>query len=361
MAEIATKPAARDRNRSHRASRLLRRPEGRRSSHWTLGCGLALSLLALEAVAEFLTPDEARIEFNWFRTLSLPLLSGYLYGALNEGVRAAQGALLALAPSLRRPEAAADLVARVAAPPRAVLRIAGGCGAAIPLLLGLILLTDRAAGVLAGNPSDLFYAAAALLFWVLAGLTAAFTLENSRLFGRIARDLVDVDLFHLERLRPFGSLGLRLSLLALGALALIGLLMATPEAGRAWLLRARLPAGVPLVVPGFLASAAVALAALLLPMWAIRRRIQQEKRFAIARIAEALGPHWEETAMDRLEEGEHYDRLPALLSLRAQVSELSEWPLDDSMRRRFGLYTLIPVLTWTLKAALESAVGGLLG
>ncbi len=88
-----------------------------------------------------------------------------------------------------------------------------------------------------------------------------------------------------------------------------------------------------------------------MPMWAIRRRIQQEKAAVLQRVGAQLGPHWEETA--ELERDAKTLGLPGLLALRTQISGLTEWPVDDGMRRRFGLYLLLPVLSLTLKAMIE--------
>ena len=338
----------------HWVSRALARAEQLPGSTWLVGGAVALLLLALEAVAVALTPEDRRIAFNWFRALSLPLLSGYLVGALSAGLSAARAALADLAPVLPGGEDEAHALARsAAAPPRSRLRLAFAFGLAVPLGIGA-LLTERVAGVLDGNPIDLFFALAAVTFWTLAAITVVYVLGTGALFERLARERVCVDLFHLEGLRPFGAFGLRQALLVVGAMGLAFLLLATPEASEAWLVRTRLAAGVPLVALGLLFSAALAVGAFVQPMWAIRHRIQHEKADALEQVGARLRPHWEETA--ELGTAGQEARLPGLLTLRAHIVALPEWPLDGWMKRRFGLYLLIPVVSLALKAVFEELV-----
>lgn len=339
-----------------RVSRVVRWAEHLPGSYWLLGAAAAALLLALRALALWLTPLERQVDFNWFRTLSMPLLSGYLVASVNAGVQAARRSLRELAPLLPGgEEEARELSVHVAAPQRLGLRLALAFGILVPLALGLVL-SDRATGVLAGNPIDLYFAGAALVFWTLFALNAVYVITTGATLGRLARERVRVDLFHLEQLRPFGGFGLRQALLVVGALALAFLLLATPGAGEAWLLRARLVSAVPLIVPSFAVTACFAVGAFVHPMWAIRRRIQREKEMALERLGARIGPHWEETG-DPARDAHVSD----VLVLRSQISDLPEWPVDGWMKRRFGIYLMIPLLSLTLKALFEGFVGRLLG
>lgn len=327
----------------------------------SLGLGVALVLLAFQAVAHRMTEPEARLPFNWFRSLSLPLLTGYALFVTHEAARAARDALVALAPVLPGGDAEARSLADAARrPPSGAVRGAVIAGAAVPLLLGLVL-ADRVAATIAGDASALYFAFAAVLFWTAAALAAGHILAIGSLLGGVARHRVRVDLFRTEDLRPFGALGLRQALLVVGAMALVGLLGATPGAEEAWLWRGRLAGEVPLIVPLLLFSAVLAGVAFLQPMWAIRARVRREKESTLARLREQLGPHWEALPGTLAAPRPRAERALTILALRDQVARIPEWPVDGGMKRRFGLYLLIPLGSLVAQVALEQVLSKLVG
>jgi hypothetical protein len=337
-----------------RLARLLSRP----GPNWAAGGALSVLLFALQAAAFAASEPAERPDFNWFRALSLPLLSGYLLGAIAEGVRAATVALENLGDVLDLgAEETRAVERRLCAPRRGALWGVLAFGLGLPLALGALLRAGPMTDALAGMPSALYLWLAATCFWTLAGVTVAYTAENARIFQWLAREHLRVDLFHPEPLRPFGRLGLRLALLVLGVLAIVVLLLATPGAGQAWLVQVRLASGVPAIVPLLGGSALFASAAFLLPMVGVRRRIQQAKAEALARIREALGSH-EEAVRAR---GEEAARRAQLLQLRAEIAAAPEWPVDGSMRLRFGLYLTLPALSWAAQALAEQALERLVG
>ncbi len=327
---------------------------GARGSAWLRGLFVAVGLLALQALAILATDPADRFDFNWFRALALPLLAGYGAAAIPLILASGTHALRRLAPTLPGGAREAEReAAKLDSGARRRWAVAGAIGVAVPLIIGT-LLRERAARVLAGVPIDLYFVIAAMTFWSVATHVIQLVIDVGRRLRRVAHERVRVDLFHLEALRPFGAFGLQQALVILGGITVAFALLATPDADQAWLMRLRLIAGVPLLVPLLAGTFLVAGAAFLAPMWAIRRRIQEEKAAVLERVSAQLGPHWEETA--DLERTAQTLGLPGLLALRAQIGQLAEWPVDDGMKRRFGLYLLLPVFSLLLKGLVEAII-----
>jgi len=327
-------------------------------SRLSQGLALATVLLAAGFLATLATTPARRVEFAWFRILSLPLLSGYLLVALHAMATASRRALADLAPSLDlAPSEAAHLARRLCAPPRAARALAAAAGLGIPLVVASVL-PDLRAAVWQGHPQVLVFGAMAALFWWLAAQVVVLLLLQSRCFFDLALDDLRVDLFETGPLAPFGRLAVRNALLVSGALALGVGLAATPDAHAAWLLRIELTRGVGLMATLLGAGALCGLVALLLPLLGVHRRLRCEKEAALARLAEALPSH---TAATARAPGAHLDQTAALLVMREAVERASEWPLDASMLRRFGLYALLPAGSWLLRVALEEGLARAVG
>ena len=61
-----------------------------------------------------------------------------------------------------------------------------------------------------------------------------------------------------------------------------------------------------------------------------------------------------------LEGGSQPSRIDELLSWEARVEAVREWPIDARALRRFGLYLLIPLLSWSGGALMERGIDALL-
>ena len=53
-------------------------------------------------------------------------------------------------------------------------------------------------------------------------------------------------------------------------------------------------------------------------------------------------------------------RLAALLSARADIQAVSEWPAGQLTRFRLALYLLVPLLSWSAAALVEELISRLL-
>ena len=317
------------------------------------GLGVAALLLGAEALALLLTAPDRRPEFNWFRTLSMPLLTGYLVDTLVERVTSVHRMLAEL--ELDVPERDRErLGARVGAPLRRHLRIAFGVGLTVPLVVGV--LTGRLGTVVAGAPIDVYFAAMAVVFWTTTGITAALLLDHARLLDEIAAGPLRVDLFDLRTLRPFFHQALRLALRAMGAISLAVLLAATPDASRAWFFAATTAQGLSIAVLVFLVSALVASASFVIPLLGIHRRLVREKRLALDRVRDALGSHHALLGSAHADDVASIERANVLLELRDRVTGVPEWPFEASRVRYVGLYALIPLGSWVGAAFVQEAI-----
>ena len=167
----------------------------------------------------------------------------------------------------------------------------------------------------------------------------------SRRMSALATELGSIDLFDLSPLAPFTRQGLRTALLAIGFVAIAGLMVLT-ETGFGVL--ATWMAAIILLAAG---------AALLLPLRGVHGRIVREKQSVLAAIDERLGAlrvalpgPGPEPAVGR--PGEFAD----LAAYRDLVRGVPEWPIGRSSVVRLVLYLLIPVVSWALAALVEHLV-----
>ena len=177
----------------------------------------------------------------------------------------------------------------------------------------------------------------------LALLVYAVVAVSRRMSG-LAAELGSIDLFDLAPLAPFTRQGLRNALLAIGFVAIAGL-MALTETGFG-VLAASLGAVI------FIAAGL----AMLLPLRGVHGRIVREKREEIATIdtrLSALRTRLRRPVAETGKAGEFAD----LAAYRELVGAVPEWPISRSSFVRLTLYLLIPVVSWSLAALVEDLVG----
>jgi len=176
-----------------------------------------------------------------------------------------------------------------------------------------------------------------LFLWGTVGLMLYMKLSNSLLLHRMGQ-LVDVDIFNLDRLNLFGRTGINDLLLVAGAMALTPLQSLDQEFR--WMnYRNAILVGVP-----------SAILLMLLPTWSVHRRILRAKTEQVTLI---------NAEIDRLPKTLAPDAvlaLNALLDRRYFVQQCRNWPMDLSTFSRFMLYVLIPPLAWIGAALMELAV-----
>ena len=154
----------------------------------------------------------------------------------------------------------------------------------------------------------------------------------------------DVDLLRLERLRPVGRIALRGALFWIVGLSLGALLYVSTGLSL-------------LLLPFLAATAATAVATLLLPLRGLRHAIRRSKARELART-DALVNAAHEAALSGSTGAQ--DRLGNLAAWRSYVESRPEWPFDTSTWIRFALYLLIPLGSWIGGALVERLVDLLL-
>lgn len=179
--------------------------------------------------------------------------------------------------------------------------------------------------------------------WMAAwgGMLAFAIVAVSRRMSRLAIELKTIDLFDLKPLLPFTQQGLGNALLLMGFVAIAGLMLLT-ETGFG--LMGLLVGTVILITAGL---------ALALPLRGVHRRIIQAKAAELEWVEAKLRQQ-----RDVLKKGA--DRtsgdLSDLAAYRDLVRAVPDWPINASSYVRFGLYLLIPIVSWAAAALVERLI-----
>jgi hypothetical protein len=178
------------------------------------------------------------------------------------------------------------------------------------------------------------------LVWVVMTFAITSLVEIAHQFGQLAR-VTEVDLLNPSALMPFGRVAVISTLAIIGAQAAFPLM---------WI--DQISSSVVAMVPGLIATGIPMLLMFALPVLPLHRRIAAAKRAELQRIRS-----WIETARGGStvapEEPAALQRLAPLLSYRAEIQHLSEWPFDATILTRLGFYLIIPPLTWLGAALME--------
>jgi hypothetical protein len=177
------------------------------------------------------------------------------------------------------------------------------------------------------------YARIALIFGLLgAGITYVAMLHHR--FSRAAGPHLRVDLFDPLPLEPIARFARASALLLIVPLALIGPAVAQPEA--AFASGALFLAGLTLI--------AVAIAA---AMWGAGRAIRDAKKQAFAELQTYSRELWRRAYADgRINEAVAIPALGAMLTVRAEIARLGNWPGGWSVLTRLAALASIPLLAW---------------
>jgi hypothetical protein len=182
-----------------------------------------------------------------------------------------------------------------------------------------------------------------LLGWLLAR-SAFFTMGGANEAMRASASEQKIDLLNLRPFYVGGRIGLRLALVWIIGCSITSLFLLQSQVGNR-------------IVPMLIAGIAIAVVALVLPVRAVQQRIHRAKLAELALVdAELRGTRDAALLGKDGPEG----RLADLLSYRSYIESLREWPFDTSTFARFGLYLLIPVVSWVGGAFVERLVSSLL-
>jgi hypothetical protein len=192
-----------------------------------------------------------------------------------------------------------------------------------------------------GDPLFIWALARNTLMFVLYAQTVYMDIEVARRLSRIGEQFARVDLLDLSPLRPLTRRGLRSVLLWVILTVLASILFLAPWSAD--------PTAFFLVL-----LVAIAVAALLLPVWGAHRRIAAARRDELARVRAAiragretlLGPPGAASAA-------RTPPLADLLAYEARIASAPTWPFDVSTLVRFGLYVALGLGSWLGAALVE--------
>lgn len=198
-----------------------------------------------------------------------------------------------------------------------------------------------------GNDSGLVngFAVATVILWLLMFQTGAVLVTNAQLFAALGAQATMVEPFAPQRLYPFVQAALRPMLLITSLLAAYPLtLLTTPV----W-------SGSTLIGP--VATLALALAAVWLPLRGLAGRMRLARDQALARIDAEISLVWGELERNTASA----DRLEALLALRDRLGQAPLLPLAIPGLWRALLYLALPLATWSGKGIAEAVLNQMLG
>jgi hypothetical protein len=307
-----------------------------------LGFSLAVGRLPLVIAGDAALPVREDIRIG----VVLALLVAYLPAAWTSATRRARRTLAELEPVLAGPHA--GLAVQTAGRYRkGALRLAGLSGLAIGG--GVQIFTDwgEESIQILGLPFETYWHRLMLgtIAW-FAGRAVYGTIVESWRFSRMGRELVTVDLLDPSPVAALPRWGLHSALLVIGALSLCALLFYDFEAAPQLLFT------LAATVLGTLALAGVGL---LLPVRGLRDNLRGAKRRELA---------WCHDQIQRTREGGAKTSelsLADLISYRALIESVREWPLDVRTLSRFALYLVIPPASWLGGALVERLVDSLAG
>ncbi len=187
---------------------------------------------------------------------------------------------------------------------------------------------------------DVYATGAATATFLLTGPALVVIFGCVRAMQRAGRDHVRIDLLDLGSLAPLARSSLRTSLVLLVALAMVFFVGPTIRLGLPLLYLS-----IPIVLLSLLAFFA--------PSWGVSRRIRVEKRMELDRVRRAMLGDRGALGQSPLAEDAASLRRLDLLYYRNEIQSLRESPFDASALRRFGLYLLIPVVSWVGSAFVE--------
>lgn len=211
----------------------------------------------------------------------------------------------------------------------------------------LMTLSNQAAPqIRSGHPLGYAIIGIPTTFTVACLLILAYhTIRQLGMVSRIHALATSINLFHAGPVYAFSELTARTGIGLIGFACLI-MLLSTPDPSD---LFAYLSI-TPIVV--------VAVAAFVLPLRGMHRRLVKEKDQLETRIADGV-----ERAHEELQErlrthnfagGDDLDKvISSLLSLRAVAAKLSTWPWQPETLRGFLSALLIPILIWIITTVLE--------
>lgn len=189
--------------------------------------------------------------------------------------------------------------------------------------------------------------------WSLGLSAMGVLISDASAMRRVGLKHVVIDLLRVEDLAAFSRYGLHLAGGVMGLMVLwsVSLVLVTSVVGNAVAERSGY-VGLLMLISYICLSITV----FIFPQLGVRERVRAEK----ARVSQQLTlllPSPNETV--ELAQSDP-QRLAALLSTRADIQAISEWPTGQLTRLRLAVYLLVPLLSWSAAALVEELISRLL-
>jgi hypothetical protein len=213
-----------------------------------------------------------------------------------------------------------------------------------------ITLTNQTAPLIrSGHPLGFVVMGIPTIFAIACWLILAYqTIRQLRLVSHLHTLATSINLFHAGPVYAFSELTARIGI-GLIIFACFIILLSTPDPSDLF------------AYTSIVSIVAVAVAAFVLPLRGMHRRLVEEKAQLETRIADGLEvAHGELQERLRERDFENVDGLEkvisSLLNLRAVARKLSTWPWQTETLRGFLSALFIPILVWMITTALERLI-----
>ncbi|MBI1211905.1 MAG: hypothetical protein GC190_10615 [Alphaproteobacteria bacterium] len=168
----------------------------------------------------------------------------------------------------------------------------------------------------------------------LIGSSLAYVIRLHRAFRAVTAEHLRVDLFDLAPLRPIPRYAKLAAFYLIIPMALLGPAIVEPDA---------MVQGIVVFAVGLLLVALGVVAALL----GARHSIRSAKKTAVGEISAYARELWRRAYVgQRIVEAVAVPALGAMITTRAEIRRVSEWPGGLGVAGRFVVVALIPVITW---------------
>jgi hypothetical protein len=180
-----------------------------------------------------------------------------------------------------------------------------------------------------------------IFIWVTAGLTLSIRLHVARIFY-LAGKQVQLDIFEMSNLKPFGHAGLTDALLVVVAMA-ITTLQSLDAQFRMYN-----------YITAFIVTIPAIAVLMVSPMYSLHRRIIDIRNEELGKINDLIRSASKDLVAD------HVNQLELYLQRRQRLLTMHTWPLDMTVVSRLLLYVIVPPLAWFGAAFVEIVLNSFL-
>ncbi len=179
-----------------------------------------------------------------------------------------------------------------------------------------------------------------LMTWLVISTMVYFLIEYARLFARLGRGPVEVDLLNSRPLLPFSRVAIISSLAMIGGLALFPLMHFDDGMN------------IQSVLPGIIGMGVPMLVMFAIPIWPVHKRLVAAKEKVLIDLNQRILEGRNGLAADAVTD-EQLQTINPLLQYRREILQAPVWPFDASSMTRLMLYLVIVPLTWAGAALIE--------